>query len=59
MTKDGKLSKREMETLNRAWEILSRWTEAAEDDDSMDEWLYDMAMNAVVGLCEFINSYEG
>lgn len=59
MTKNGKLSKREMDTLNRAWEILSRWTEVAEDDEATDEWLYDMAMNAVAGLCEFVNSYEG
>lgn len=59
MTKNGKLSKREMDTLNKAWEILSRWTEVAEDDEATDEWLYDMAMNAVAGLCEFVNSYEG
>lgn len=58
MTKTGKLSKREMDTLNKAWEILSRWTEVAEDDETTDEWLYDMAMNAVAGLCEFVNSYE-
>lgn len=59
MTKDGKLSKREMETLDKAWTILSRWTEKAEDNDEVDEYLYDVAMNAMCGLCEFINNYEG
>lgn len=59
MTKTGKLSNREMETLNRAWDILSRWTEVAEDNEATDEWLYDMAMNAVAGLCEFVSNYEG
>lgn len=59
MTKDGKLSERNMETLNRAWDILSKWTEKAEDNDEVDEYLYDVAMNAVCGLCEFINNYEG
>lgn len=63
MTKNGKLSKRDMATLNRAWEILSKWTEWAEnegmDDVEVSEWQFDMAMNAVAGLCEFINGYEG
>lgn len=59
MTKAGKLSNREMETLNRAWDILSRWTEVAEDNEATDEWLYDMAMNAMAGLCEFVSNYEG
>lgn len=62
MTKNGKLSKRDMDTLDRAWGILSRWTEWAEDegmdDVQVSEWQYDMAMNAVVGLREFIENYE-
>lgn len=58
MTKSGKLSKRDMETLNRAWEILSRWTETEEEQDNSDEYVYDVAMNAVCGLCEFIQNYE-
>lgn len=63
MTKTGKLSKREMETLNRAWEILSRWSDVNEDKADSEEWeesyIYDSAMNAVCGLCEFINNYKG
>lgn len=58
MTKTGKLSKREMETLNRAYEILSSWSDKAEDNGNVDEYLYDMAMSAVCGLCEFIRNYE-
>ena len=54
----GKLSKRDMDTLNKAWGILSRWTEIAEDRPEIDEYLYDTAMNAVCGLCEFIENYE-
>ena len=65
MTKDGKLSKRDMATLNRAWEILSRWTEWAENDaegngyEADTDYLYNNAMYAVAGLCEFVNGYEG
>lgn len=63
MTKNGKLSKRDMETLNRAWEILSDWTQLIEDKmeqgENTDEYTYGSAMNAVVGLCEFIGNYEG
>lgn len=59
MTKDGKLNKREMETLNKAWAILSKWTETMEEQDADTTYEYDSAMNAVCGLCEFINNYEG
>jgi len=59
MTKNGKLSKRDMDTLNKAWAILSKWTEKAEDSDEVDGYLYDVAMNAVCGLCEFVTNYEG
>lgn len=64
MTKDGKLSKRDMAALNRAWEILSDWTQLVEDDaNSKGEYpdenpLFGSAMNAVMGLCEFIGCYE-
>jgi len=57
--KNGKLNQREMQTLNKAWGILSDWGEWAEDNDKADEYLYEVAMNAVAGLCEFINNYEG
>ena len=59
MTKTGKLSKKELETLNKAWEIMSKWSEVAEDNPAIDEYVYEVAMNAVCGLCEFINNYEG
>lgn len=64
MTKTGKLSKREMETLNKAWEILSRWSKTAEektDPDLMtgnEDYLYTHACYVITGLCEFINNYE-
>lgn len=65
MTNTGKLNKREMDTLNKAWTILSRWTEWAEEDadrlgyEADTDYAYSSAMNAVCGLCEFINNYEG
>lgn len=66
MTKDGKLSKRDMATLDKAWEILSRWTEIYEQEEEQEdecvdpeyEYMYDSAMNAVCGLCEFIKMTE-
>ena len=60
MTKDGKLSKRDMDALNRAYAILSDWTQIAEDNDEsvVEDYVYSSAMNAVVGLCEFIGNYE-
>lgn len=58
MTKTARLSKRELEMLKKAWEILSRWSEAAEDNDEVDAYLYDVSMSAVASLCEFINNYE-
>lgn len=66
MTKTGKLNKREMETLRKAWIILSDWTqlkedECADDEESYgqlyDDYKYTSAMNAVCGLCEFIGGY--
>lgn len=59
MTKTGKLNKRELETLNKAWEILSRWSEKVEERGDTDDYLYDNAMAAVCGLCEFVSNYEG
>ena len=60
--KTGKLSNRELDTLNTAWRILSRWTEVEESKEDRNEWvdryIYDCAMNAVCGLCEFITNYE-
>jgi len=64
MTKDGKLNKREMAVINRAWEVLSDWTQLVEDkavargEDPDDNPLFGSAMNAVMGLCEFIGCYE-
>lgn len=65
MTKDGKLSKRDIDTLNKAWNIMSMWVEAAEertDPENMtgdEDYLYTHACYAVTGLCEFISNYEG
>jgi len=64
MTKDGKLSKRDMATLERAWTLLSDWTQLVEDranakgEDPDCDPLFVSAMEAVVGLCEFVNCYE-
>ena len=61
MTSKGKLSKRDLDCLNRAWGILSDWTEIIEErteGDPLEDYTYENAMAAVVGLCEFINSYE-
>ena len=63
--KNGKLSQREMATINKAWEILSAWTEWAEEDadkhgyEADTDYLYNHAMYAVAGLCEFVSNYEG
>lgn len=63
MTKDGNLSEREMRTLNKAWGILSKWTEIQERDaeshgyEPDTDYCYTNAMYAVVGLCEFMNNY--
>lgn len=62
--KNGKLNEREMATLNRAWEILSDLTEWMEQDAEIHGFEADTdsdylsAMNAVVGLCDFINGQE-
>lgn len=62
MTKTGKLSKRDMATLNKAWNILSDYTQARDDNEDYNELcedhLYINAMSAVCGLCEFIGNYE-
>lgn len=59
----GKLSKREVETLNRAWSIVSDWIGWQEENgfdcdadgnDFDDQHAYDSAGNACVGLCDFI-----
>ena len=65
MTSKGKLSKRDLDCLNRAWGILSDWTQIVEDDaiakgeDPDENPLFGSAMNAVMGLCEFVGCYEG
>lgn len=65
MTKTGKLSKRDMATLNKAWEILSDWSQLFEDkaieeehEELLEGYEYTSAMNAVCGLCEFITNYK-
>lgn len=64
MTKTGKLNKRELETLNKTWDILSRWAEQAEkktDPELMtgdEDYLYTHACYAITGLCEFIGCYD-
>lgn len=51
----GKLSKRDMETLNKAWGIVSRWLDWADENDvDPEDYQYESAGNAVCGLCEFI-----
>lgn len=51
----GKLSKRDMETLNKAWSIVSRWLDWADENDvDPEDYMYESAGNAVCGLCEFI-----
>ena len=32
--------------LKKAWEILSRWSEAAEDNDEVDAYLYDVSVSS-------------
>lgn len=54
--RNGKLSKRESDTLLKAWEIVSRWSEWAEESGLEETYEYEVAMNAVVGLCEFSDS---
>jgi len=60
MTKDGKLSKRDMNAPNRAYAILSDWMQVAEDKDEniVGDYVDSNAVNAVVGLREFISNYE-
>ena len=58
--KNGELSKRELETIRRAWSILSKWSEWADEDarahgyEPSADPSYCDAMTAVAGLCEFI-----
>ena len=54
--RNGKLNRRESETLLKAWEIVSKWTEWAEENGLGETYEYGSAMNAVVGLCEFTAS---
>jgi hypothetical protein len=61
MTKTGRLSNRDMAAIEKAYEILSEWTQIIEDregDDVWDDYVWSNAMNAVAGLCEFVNNYE-
>lgn len=62
MTGRGKLTKSEMETLSKAIEILTRWTEWAENDgmdyNEVSGWQIDRATNAICELYDFIESYE-
>lgn len=57
--KNGKLSKREMATIESAWRILSRWTEWQEEhsenpEELFEKYDYDVAMSAVASLCDFV-----
>lgn len=62
--KDGKLNKREMATLNKAWEILSDLTEWMEQEadmyglDAATESDYLSAERAAAGLGDFIDGQE-
>lgn len=61
MTKDGKLSKRDKATLERAYEILSNWSRLyegnaleSEHEELLDREPFVSAMNAICGLQDFI-----
>jgi hypothetical protein len=44
-----------MDTLNKAWSIISRWLDWADENDvDPEDYQYESAGNAVCGLCEFI-----
>lgn len=53
-----------MAALDRAWGILSDWTEAVADKadergkDPYEDYAYSCAMSAVAGLCEFLGTYD-
>lgn len=62
----GTLNKRERAALERAWDILSDYAEAIEDE-AMDEEMegvselwdrYNDAMNACCGLCDLLRGHE-
>lgn len=57
--RNGKLSKREMATLDRALEILSSWAEHQEETGNDGTYEYDNATAAVVGLGEFLSAING
>lgn len=59
--KNGNLSKSELATLEKAYSIMSKWTEWAEEDADFHgyepdcDYAYTHAMYAVTGLCEFLS----
>lgn len=58
--KHGKLNQFEKSTLTKALAILNHWAEYTESvtegdpDDLFDDYKYSHAMNAMVGLNEFL-----
>lgn len=56
----GKLNKREMETIRKAYDILNAWIDYQEDMgiDSDNDCATNGACIAVVGMVEFIEEYE-
>lgn len=57
--KTGRLSARDMQTIERALEILSDWSEVMEEKGcTLDDYLYDVASSAVTSLAEFVGEYD-
>lgn len=54
--RNGNLNKNELATLYKAWDILSAWSEWAEEHGTAETEEYSDAMTAVYGLCEFLGS---
>lgn len=57
--RNGQLNKTELATLDKAWGILSELTEWMEENGEEETYEYESAMNAVVGLCEYLGSVSG
>jgi len=58
--RNGKLNKREMETIRKACDILNGWIDWQEERgiDSDNDLMTNRACVAVVGMVDFIAEYE-
>lgn len=52
------LTESEIRTLNKAKEILGRWTEKYKDDESVDYTTYAVAVDATSSIYEFLLRYD-